>query len=474
MTTTDDPALERFGYRQELRRSLGWGDLIIYGLIFMVVIAPFGIFGSVFQASAGMVALAYLIGMIAMMFTASSYAVMVRAYPMAGSVFTYAGRAIAPWAGFLTGWAILLDYVLVPSLLSLVAAASMTSVVGTVPVWGWIVVFVVVNTAFNLFGITATRLVNRVFIVGELVILAIYLVLGVTALANGKGRGFSWTPFFDSHAFTLSVAFGAVSVAALSFLGFDALAMMAEDAKGGARQIGRAMYAALGLTGLLFIAQTYVAALLVPDPAGLIANGDPNGTAFYDTARVAAGSWLATLTALATALAWGLANNMVAQIATSRLLYAMARDRQLPSLLARVSVRRSVPVNAVVLTAVVSLALGLWMAARDDGISLLASLVNFGAMISFIVLHVAVVYRWARNGRRENALRHVLVPAIGAAILVAVVINANILAQRVGLIWLGVGVVILLILYATGRRPHLSGLDETAGDTPAEAPTAGG
>jgi amino acid transporter len=473
-TTEDEPALERFGYRQELTRSLGWSDLIIYGLVFMVVIAPFGIFGSVFQASAGMVALAYLIGMIAMMFTASSYAVMVRAYPMAGSVFTYAGRAIAPWAGFLTGWAILLDYVLVPSLLSLVAAAGMTSVVGAVPIWAWIVVFLVINTSLNLLGISATRLVNRVFIVGELIILAIYLVAGVAALASGKGRGFSWQPFFDGNAFTLSVAFGAVSVAALSFLGFDALAMLAEDAKGGARQVGRAMYVSLGITGLLFIAQTYVAALLVPDPAGLIANGDPQGTAFYDTARVAAGPWLATLTALATALAWGLANNMVAQIATSRLLYAMARDRQLPSALAKVSIRRSVPVNALLLTAVVSLGLGLWMANRDDGISLLASLVNFGAMISFIVLHAAVVTRWARQGRPGSALRNVVVPVIGAAILVAVVINANILAQRVGLIWLGVGVVILIILYATGRRPHLSGFEADPGDTRVPAPTTGG
>ena len=80
----------------------------------MVPIAPFGIFGSVFQGSGGMVALAYAIGMVAMMFTALSYAQMSRAFPMAGSVYTYAGRGIAPPVGFLAGWMILLDYVLVP------------------------------------------------------------------------------------------------------------------------------------------------------------------------------------------------------------------------------------------------------------------------------------------------------------------------------------------------------------------------
>jgi amino acid transporter len=66
--------VEAFGYRQELKRSLSFTDLLVYGLIFMVPIAPFGIFGSVFQASGGMVVLAYLIGALGMAFTASSYA----------------------------------------------------------------------------------------------------------------------------------------------------------------------------------------------------------------------------------------------------------------------------------------------------------------------------------------------------------------------------------------------------------------
>ncbi len=91
--------VEEFGYTQELQRSLTFTDLLVYGLVFMVPIAPFGIFGGVFQASGGMVALAYVIGAVAMMFTALSYAQMSRAFPMAGSVYTYAGRGIAAPVG---------------------------------------------------------------------------------------------------------------------------------------------------------------------------------------------------------------------------------------------------------------------------------------------------------------------------------------------------------------------------------------
>jgi amino acid transporter len=460
-TLNNPDGLQRFGYRQELRRTLSFADLVIYGLVFMVVIAPFGIFGSVFQASAGMVALAYAAGMGAMMLTASSYGLMIQAYPTAGSVYAYAGRAIAPWMGFLAGWTILLDYILIPSLLSLIAASSIAAIVPGLPLWAWIVIFVVVNTVLNLYGIKSTRLSMKVFLYGALAVLAVYLFAGLLALAAGAGRGFSWEPIYTSGQFQIGVLAAAVSVAALSFLGFDTLSTLAEDAKGGAKQVSKAMIAALGVTGVLFIAQAFVAALLVEDPAKLIAEGDAAGTAFYDTARVAAGPWLATVTALATALAWGVANNMVAQVATSRLLYAMARDRQLPAFLAKVSVTRSVPTNGILLTAAVSLALGLSMASRADGITLLATLINFGAMLSFIVVHLSVLARNLRGGPKlAGPFRSWVVPLVGIAVLGVVIYNANVLAQRIGLIWLGVGVLMLVVMTASGRRPRLAGIDQ--------------
>ena len=89
-----EQGVESFGYKQELKRSLTFTDLLVYGLIFMVPIAPFGIFGAVYSGSGGMVALAYVIGMVAMAFTALSYAQMSRAFPVAGSVYSYAGRGL--------------------------------------------------------------------------------------------------------------------------------------------------------------------------------------------------------------------------------------------------------------------------------------------------------------------------------------------------------------------------------------------
>ncbi|GAB3318569.1 APC family permease [Geodermatophilus aquaeductus] len=447
--------LEEFGYRQELKRSLTFTDLLVYGLVFMVPIAPFGIFGSVFQASGGMIALAYAIGGLAMAFTAASYSQMSRAFPMAGSVYTYAGRGIAQPVGFMAGWMILLDYVLVPGLLYLIAAVAMNSIWASVPVWVWLVAFVVLNTVVNYFGIEFTARVNKIMLVGELIVLAIFLVIGVIALATGAGRGFDFTPVYNSDTFSLELVFGAVSIAVLSFLGFDGISTLAEENRDSARSIGKAMIAALALAGTLFIVQTWVAALLVPDPDTLIAEGDAAGTAFYDAAEVAGGAWLGTLTAVATAIAWGFANSLVAQAATSRLLFAMARDRQLPAFLRQVHPTRRVPVNATLLVAAISLVLGLYMESREDGITLLSTLVNFGALSAFLLLHVSVVWHYIGRMKSRNYWLHLAVPVIGFAILAYVVYNAQVAAQELGFVWLVIGLVVMGVLIATGRKPEI-------------------
>jgi amino acid transporter len=453
--------LQRFGYQQELRRALRFRDLLAYGLIFMVPIAPMAIFGAVFSASGGMVVGAYAIGVVALVFTAFSYAQMVKAFPLSGSVYNYVGRAIGAPVGFVAGWAIMLDYILVPSLLYLVAAVAMNATLPAVPVWLWLIGFVVANTVVNSMGIRMTARFTWVMLIGELVVLFVFLGFGVWAILSGAGR-WTWEPLYNPSTFGWALLLGATSVAVLSFLGFDGIAMLAEEAKGGSQAIGRAMAGALFVTGLLFIAQTWVAAILTPDPQALITNGDPAGTAFYTAAEVASGPWLATVCAVATAIAWGLPDSMVAQVAISRLLYAMARDRQLPAFLARVSRKRNVPRNAIWLVAVVSLALGLYMNQRGDGIALLSSLINFGALTAFLLLHLSVIVYYVIRQRSRQLVAHLLMPLVGATILGFVVWNANVAAQRLGFVWIGLGVLVLIGLYLAGRRPELSGFTPVA------------
>ena len=94
---------------------------------------------------------------------------------------------------------------------------------------------------------------------------------------------------------------------------------------------------------------------------------------------------------------------------------------------------------------------------RDDGISLLASLINFGALTAFLALHVSVVVHYMIRNRSSNVFAHLLMPLVGASILGLVVWNANVAAQRLGFVWIGLGLLVLIGLYLTGRRPVLSG-----------------
>ncbi|HEX4722963.1 MAG TPA: APC family permease, partial [Pseudonocardiaceae bacterium] len=458
--TGDDGAasLAEFGFRQELRRSLRLRDLLVYGMIFMVPIAPFAIFGVVFNASKGMVPLTYVIGLVAMLFTALSYREMSRAFPVAGSVYAYAGRGITSWVGFLAGWAILLDYLLVPTLLYVTGAAALQTVLPGVPQWLWVVVFVVLNTTVNLAGVEITARANRLFLLGELIVLAIFVVFAVIAVVKGTGGAhWSTTPLFDKSQFSPNLVFAALSVAVLSFLGFDAISTQSEEVRGGPKVVGRATVLSLCLVAVLFVVQTYLAALLVPNKTQF--NGDDaTNQAFYHVAGVAAGHWLTVLVAVAAALAAAVANSLVAQNATSRLLFSMARDRTLPKFLAHVSANRRVPERAILLVAVVSLILGLFFVGQ---IEFLSTLVNFGALFAFLLLHVSVGVYYLIKRRQRTYGMHLVVPLIGFVIIGYVLYNADIHAKIGGSIWLAIGIVLVVVRKLTGREVTLN-LDENA------------
>ncbi|HWQ43997.1 MAG TPA: APC family permease [Desulfosporosinus sp.] len=432
-------SVEQFGYKQELKRALTFWDLVIYGMIFMVPIAPFGVYGYVFDGSKGMVALAYLIGMFGMVFTAFSYARMSEAFPIAGSVYAYAQRGINPSVGFIAGWAILLDYILIPSLLYLVSAAALTGILPSVPAWIWLVLFIGINTVINVRGIEFTAKANKIILVAEFIVLGIFIVVGLVALKNGVGsEGLTIKPLYDSSQFSLSTVMGAVSIAVLSFLGFDGISTLSEEVKGGNKVVGRATVLALGVVGLLFIVQTWIATDL-----GRGLTFDNLDTAFYQVAGAAGGPWLKNLTIIATAFSWGIANALAAQAAISRILYSMARDKRLPAVLATVHPKFKTPYISTIFVAVVSLAVGLFFQSQ---IANLTTLVNFGALSSFLLLHLSVINHYMIRQKSKQYFKHLVMPIIGFIIIAYVLYGMDMNAIKIGSIWVGIGIVYLLVL----------------------------
>lgn len=439
-------SIEEFGYKDQLHRALTTKDLVIYGLIFMVPIAPYSVFGFVYNDAKGMVPLAYLVGLVGMFFTALSYAAMSRAFPLAGSVYTYAQRGLHDIAGFFSGWLILLDYILVPSLLYLFSAVALRPILPNVPAWVWLAAFVSFNAAVNFVGIQFTARVNRYMLIMELAVLALFVVLGLAALYGGGGAGrLTLKPIYDAHVFSLATVAGATSIAVLSFLGFDGISTLSEENRAGKDAVGRATVLSLILVGALFMLQTWIATDL-----SLGMHFSSPETAFYEITERAGGAWLRLVTIIAVVLATAIANAMAAQAAVARILFAMARDGKLPAILAKVHPRFKTPYVSTLAVAAVSLLVGLLFANRVDDLTLI---VNFGALTGFVLLHLSVINHYLIRRRSGDWLRHLIFPVIGMLIIVFVLYEMDRAAKVLGLAWIVIGIFYYAVLTVWIKKP---------------------
>ena len=439
-------SLEQFGYREQLRRALTTKDLLVYGMVFMVPIAPYAVFGFVWHDAKGMVPLAYLLGLVGMFFTAMSYAAMSRAFPLAGSVYTYAQRGLHEIAGFFAGWLILLDYILVPALLYLFSAVALRPLFPGVPDWIWLIGFIAFNAAVNLIGMQLTARINWYMLVMELVTLALFVVFGLFALYSGHGAGrLTLKPIYDPSVFFLATVAGATSIAVLSFLGFDGISTLSEESQGGQGAVGRATLLSLVLVGALFMLQTWIAT----DLAQGMRFSSPE-TAFYEISERAGGAWLRLITIGAVVIASGIANAMAAQAAVSRILFAMARDGKLPAVLARIHPRYKTPYVSTLVVAGVSLLVGGFFSQRPDDLS---RVVNFGALSGFLLLHLSVIHHYFIRQRSGDWLRHLLFPLVGFLVIAYVLFEMDSAAKIMGACWIAIGAVYYLVLAVLLKKP---------------------
>jgi amino acid transporter len=416
-----------------LRRSLGYWDLVLYGLAYIAPFAPLSTLGFVWQESGGLIVLAYLLGGVCMYFTAKSYAIMTEAMPTAGSVYGFARAALGTFPGFMAGWMILLDYLLIPAFVYVLIAVALETLLPGIDRAVWIVLLVALTTGVNWLGITVTARANLVAVTLQVLVLAGFMGLAVLALYHGKGLGrLTLEPVFDAAKFTAGHIFSATSICIMSFLGFDAVSTLAEEVRGNDRRmVGRAIIAVLVLSALFFVLLTWILGNLLPG----IAIKDP-AAAVYELAAWATGAWSAAVLAWTYAIVVGLSNALPMQVGVARVVFAMGRDGQLPRAFARIHPRHHTPWVGMLVTAAISLAVALAMKQRLDD---LASIVNFGALSGFLCLHVSVLARFAARERSHRWFLHWIVPILGIIVVLAVFLGMSALAVRVGLAWLAIG-----------------------------------
>ncbi|MDE2305626.1 MAG: APC family permease, partial [Gammaproteobacteria bacterium] len=333
-----------------------------------------------------------------------------------------------------------------PAFVFVLIAVALGTLVPGVDRSVWIVLMVLSTLGVNWFGLTVTARANMVAVAIQTIVTAGFIALCVAAIVHGKGTGsMSLAPFWNSASFDGGALLTATSICVMSFLGFDAISTLSEEVAGDdPRLIGRAIIGVLVISGSFFVVIAWVLGNLLP---GLVIH-DP-AAAIYEIARVDVGAWASTVIAWTYVAVIGLSNAVPMLVGVARVLYAMGRDRQLPPALARIHPRYGTPHVGMLTASGISLAVALAMRNRMDA---LATIVNFGALCGFLMLHVSVLVEFAWRRRSRRWLIHWVSPVLGLAVVLVVLSGMRVDALVVGLAWLGAGILWGLTLRARNRE----------------------
>lgn len=429
------PSATAAGDKPHLRRALGLWDLVFYGIILIQPTAPMPLFGVVSQEARGHVVTAVLIAMVAMLFTAISYGRMARAYPSAGSAYTYVGREIHSGLGFVTGWSMAMDYMLNPIICTIWCSKAAGNVVPEIPYYVWAVFFALLFTALNLRGIRATARTNEVMVMAMFVVIVYFFVAAVRYVLH-QPVIHPLQPFYDPATFSWGAISTGTSIAVLTYIGFDGISTLSEEVRDPRRNILLATVLTCVITGILATLEVYAGQLVWPD----YKTYPDVDTAFVHVAGRAGGAILFQVVNL-TLLVATIGSGMGAQLAGARLLYGMGRDNTIPKrFFGMVDSKRGVPRNNVLFTGGLALT-GAFLMTYQLG----AELLNFGAFIAFMGVNAAAFTRYYLR-ENEKKWTNLLPPVFGFAICLYIWLSLRTPAKIAGGIWLAVG-----ILYAAWK-----------------------
>lgn len=428
-----------------LRRALGLPSLVLFGLVYIVPLTVFTTYGIVTETTGGRLPLAYVVTLVAMGFTALSYARMVVAYPVAGSAYTYTQKTFGAPLGFLTGWSLLLDYLFLPMLNYLVIGIYLEAAFPAVPAWVFIVASIAIVTVLNVIGIVSVARANFLIIAIQTIFIVTFVAMAIATL-SGSGSVDLAAPWRgDGSAAGLGVVFAGAAVLCLSFLGFDAVSTLSEEARRPTRDVPRAIVIATLSAGLLFILLSYLSQVVFP--SNVFTDVDSGS---LDVMRTAGGTFLETFFTAAY-VAGALGSALTSQASVARILYAMGRDGILPrGVFGFVSSRFATPVYAILLVSAVSL-----LAVVID-LATLASIISFGALVAFSAVNLSVIKHYFIDLRERSGialLRHLILPGIGFVLTVWLWTSLSGPTLVVGVCWLAVGLLWLTGVTRGFRRP---------------------
>jgi putrescine importer len=427
-----DPQTVSAANGPRLRRTLSLWDLILYGMIVIQPTAPMPVYGVMSQRAHGHAVTTVLIAMVAMLFTAISYGRMARAYPSAGSAFTYVGAEIHPALGYVTGWGMAMDYMLNPIVCTILCSKFALNFFPEIPYPVFVILFISLFTALNLFGIRTSARINDTLAAAMGVVIVIFLAAAARYVLRTPhdGMAFFTRPFYDPQTFSAGAVLGGTSLAVLTYIGFDGISTLSEEAENPKRNILLATVLVCLITGVLASVEVYAAQLVWPG-----AQPFPDvDTAFVHVAGRAAGPWLFSLINV-TLLVATVGSGMGSQLGAARLLYGMGRSNAIPkSFFGAIEPKRRIPRNNVLFVGIFAL-IGTSFLTFERA----AELLNFGALLAFMGVNAASFTRYFLR-ERNRAWSHFLVPILGFTVCLLLWLNLSRPAKIAGVVWMLLGI----------------------------------
>jgi len=428
-----------------LKRSLRFWDLVLYGIILIQPTAPMPSFGVIYKESHGHAVLAILLAMVAMLFTSISYGRMARVYPHGGSAFLYVGKEIHTSLGYLTGWCLVMDYVLNPLICTIWCGRAAMNFLPSVPYIVWVVFFALLFTLLNCNGVETSARINAGMAAALGVVILLVLATAVRWLLHAPvlNAAFFSRPFYDPGSFQMSGLLRGTSIAVLTYIGFDGISTLTDEAKDPSRSVPRAIVLTCFITGVLASIEVYAAQLVWP-----------RGLAFpdIDTAYVHVsgrmGGPILFLIVNASLLLANIGSGMASQLGAARLLYAMGSDGALPRrFFGAVHPKNRIPRNNVLLIGAICL-----VGALIFSYQLGTELLNYGALLAFMGVNLASAIRGWRQGRFQQWFPMLL--SVGGLATCAVLWwSLGPLAKWVGTSWALIGVLLWIVRRGSTALP---------------------
>ena len=448
-----------------LSRRLGLRDAVVIGLASMIGAGAFVSLGAAQDLAGSLAPAAVLVAAVVALCNATSTAQLAAQHPAAGGTYHYGRERLGPWWGFLAGWCFVIGKTASCAAMALVVAAYLVPEPFQRPVAA---LLVVVLTAVNLVGITRTAVLARVLVtvaLAALVLTGVRLLAGIVAggptggAGDGAGAGTWEVPgplsgqaagLWDGglaavagagEGGALGIVLALAQAAALmffAFAGYARVATLGEEVVAPRRTIPRAILLALAAVGALYLVLSVILVLVGPAP-GEQGWGPAPFRAALDAVG-AGGVWAVVVTIGAVAAASGALLALVAGI--SRTVLAMARERDLPPVLAHVSPRFSVPQRAEAAAGIAVVLLVLL--ASDVLVAIAAS--SFGVLLYYAVANLAALTQTGQWRLFPKAMQWL--GLAGCVLLVAALPGRTIVA---GLVLVAVGLAYRGLVLAARR-----------------------